>query len=257
MSRTNRQRLLLLGGTGDAYALAERLQEYPDLDCVTSLAGRSLKPRLPAGAVRIGGFGGAAGLAAFLADTGVTAVIDATHPFARRMGWQAADAARTAGVPILRLERPGFVPVPGDRWQRVPDTEAAARLAATCGGRIFLTVGRQELAPFADFTAGLAVPPWFLIRTLDPPDPMPPFAAYHLIVARGPFTEDAERALWRTHGITALVTKNSGGSMTEAKLTVARAHRTPVIMIERPLRPTLPTVADVAGAIAWIETLRV
>ncbi len=253
--RANRHRVLLLGGTGDAYALAERLAGRSDLACVTSLAGRSLNPRLPAGSVRIGGFGGVAGLTTYLETTGVTAVIDATHPFARQMGWHAADAARAAGVPILRLERPGFAPMAGACWHRVPDMAAAAAHAAAMGGRIFLTVGRQELAPFADAAAHLAVPPWFLIRTLDPPDPMPPFATYHLIVARGPFTEEAERALWCQHGITALVTKDSGGSMTEAKLAVAHAHASPVILIDRPPRPNVPVVADVAGAMAWIETM--
>ncbi|GEO80104.1 cobalt-precorrin-6A reductase [Pararhodospirillum oryzae] len=242
--------ILILGGTTEAYALAERLALTEALAVVTSLAGRTQNPRKPAGALRIGGFGGIEGLATYLRATQTRAVIDATHPFARRMGWHAAAACEQAGVPLLRLERPAWTPGPGDAWTLV-DTweEAVARLDARGARRVLLALGRQELAPFAtlDHT-------WFLIRSVDPPDPLPAFARAQVLLARGPFSLDDETALLRDQAIDTVVCKNSGGSATDAKLAAARALGVEVIVQRRPPRPAgVPTVARVPEAVAWLE----
>jgi precorrin-6A/cobalt-precorrin-6A reductase len=239
-------RLLILGGTGEAVALARHLAGRPDLAIVSSLAGRVAAPSLPPGTVRIGGFGGVDGLAAYLTAEQIGAVVDATHPFAARMSAHAAEACRRSGVPLLAFVRPAWVPGAGDRWQPVADMAAAAAL---CRGRVFLTVGRQELAGFADSEA------WFLIRSIDPPDgPLP--AAHELLLARGPFGLADEIDLLRAHRIDMVVSKNSGGPATYAKLEAARALGLPVVMVERPARP----LADEAGSLeevwAWLDRLR-
>ena len=247
MQADDRSAVLILGGTTEGYALAAALAPLPKLRVVSSLAGRTASPRHPPGELRIGGFGGAAGLAAYLRAERIVAVIDATHPFASRMGWNAAAACRDAGVALLRLERPAWTPAPGDRWDEVNDWDEAARLIASQSRRVLLALGRQELAPFAGLDQV-----WFLIRSVDAPDPMPPFAQAEVKLARGPFTLADERALLHAHGIDTLVCKNSGGSATDAKLEAAREAGVRVVMRRRPPRPTLPTVATVDAAAAWI-----
>lgn len=244
--------LLILGGTTEAYELAETLAARTDIRVVSSLAGRTDRPRLPAGETRIGGFGGAEGLAAYLRGQGIGAVIDATHPFAAAMGWNAAEGCRAAAVPLLRLARPDWVPDPGDRWELVPDWEGAVAALRQGGSRrVLLAVGRQELAPFSGLD-GI----WLLVRTVTPPDPMPPLAAFQLLLARGPFELPGERALLDAHGIDTIVCKNSGGEATAAKLVAARERGIRVIMRQRPERPALPEAATVAEAVAWLEGLR-
>ena len=247
MHADERQAVLILGGTTEGYALAGTLAPLAGLRVVSSLAGRTASPRHPPGELRIGGFGGAAGLAAYLPAERIAAVIDATHPFAARMGWNAAEACRDAGVPLLRLERPAWTQVPGDRWEEVDDWDEAARTLAARARRVLLARGRQELAPFAGLDDI-----WFLIRSVDAPDPLPPFAQAEVKLARGPFTLDDERDLLRTHGIDTLVCKNSGGTATDAKLAAARLLGVRVVMRRRPVRPALPTVATVAAAVAWL-----
>jgi len=239
-------RILILGGTGDARGLAAALVAA-GTEVVSSLAGRVRDPRLPEGPVRIGGFGGADGLAAFLHAEGITAVVDATHPFAGGITANAAQAAVQAGVPLLVLSRPEWAADPS--WHPVPDIHAAAAAVRAWPGRsVFLTTGRRDLAAFAsDDTHG------FLIRTVDPPGgPVP--ARMTLIMDRGPYTVDGERALMREHGIGLLVTKNSGGPMTAAKLQAARDLGVRVIMVRRPPLPAGSTVvATVPEAVRWVR----
>lgn len=243
-----RRTVLVLGGTGEGYALAEALQDHPRWRCLSSLAGRTRSPRLPAGDTRSGGFGGPAGLAAFLRTEGITAVIDATHPFARRMGWNAAAACTEQGIPLLRLDRPAWQAGPEDRWHEVTDwDQAVAVLRRLRTGRAFLALGRQEVAAFTPLTTC-----HFVIRAVDLPDPLPPFAAAEWILARGPFSQAEEEALLHHHGIEAVVCKNSGGPM-DGKLAAARRLGIPVVMLQRPARPQTARAATVAEALTWLE----
>jgi precorrin-6A/cobalt-precorrin-6A reductase len=235
--------ILILGGTTEARALAAALSGE-GVAVTTSLAGRVQRPRLPAGEVRIGGFGGAERLAAWLPEHGVRAVVDATHPFAERISAAAAAAAVRAGVPLIRLERPGWSERPGDRWLWVDDLTGAAA-AIPLGARVFLTTGRQGLAAFAGIDRA-----WFLIRTVDPPDP--PLPRHHeLLLDRGPYTLASERALMAAHAIDLLVTKDSGGDHTAAKLDAARERGAAVVVVRRPPRPDVPTVTTVGEAVTW------
>ncbi|WP_295541261.1 cobalt-precorrin-6A reductase [uncultured Thiohalocapsa sp.] len=241
--------VLILGGTSEGYALAEALADRADLRVVTSLAGRTSEPRRPAGALRVGGFGGVDGLAAYLAGGRIAAVIDATHPFAATMGDHAAQACADLGLPLLRLERPAWAPVPGDRWEPVNDWYGAVVALRMLGARrVLLAVGRQALAPFA-----LLDDVWFLVRCVSPPSPLPAFAHAELLLDRGPFDLDAERMLLEAHNIDCIVCKNSGGSASAAKLQAARERGIPVVMRERPPRPALPAAADVAAALVWLR----
>lgn len=213
--------VLILGGTTEARALAGLL--HPRVRVTSSLAGRVARPRLPEGEVRIGGFGGADGLAAWLGEHAVDAVIDATHPFAERISFHAARAAATAHVPLLALRRPGWVPEEGDDWRDAGSLAEAAAALDGLGDRVFLTTGRMGLAAFADR------PEWFLIRSVDAPGaPVP--ARAEILLDRGPFTLDGERELLRRHRIDVLVTKDSGGTATAPKLTAAREAGVPVVI---------------------------
>jgi precorrin-6A/cobalt-precorrin-6A reductase len=238
-------RILILGGTGEARELAAALVTA-GADVISSLAGRVSRPRLPEGSVRVGGFGGADGLAAFLRDEGITHVVDATHPFAGTITVNAARAGTRTGVPLLILRRPGWEADPS--WDEVADIGAAATAAREWpGGGVFLTTGRRDLAAFAADGRHQ-----FLVRTVDPPDgPVPPRMT--LILDRGPYTVDSESALMREHGIGLLLTKNSGGPMTAAKLTAARNLGVHVIMVRRPPLPPDSTVAaTVPEALRWL-----
>lgn len=240
-------RLLVLGGTAEARALAAALAPRPGLAVTTSLAGRTRAPAPVAGAVRIGGFGGAAGLADYLSRNRVDAVIDATHPFAARISANAALACRRAGAPRAALWRPEWRPVPGDRWIRAAGAAAAAARAAEFGGRILLAVGRGSLAPFA--ARGGAR---YVVRTFEPVDPdMLPGAEF--VVARGPFDEDSEAAFLRARRIALVVAKNAGGRAGYGKIAAARALGLPAVLIARPPPPEAPRVATVAAALAWLD----
>ncbi|NYZ11731.1 cobalt-precorrin-6A reductase [Azospirillum sp. RWY-5-1] len=241
---------LILGGTTEAMALAKRLADHPVIAAEVSLAGRTARPVLPPLPTRVGGFGGADGLAAYLTENRIGAVVDATHPFAARISANAVAACARAGVPLLVLTRAAWTAGPGDRWIGVPDMAAAAEALRPLGRRVFLTVGRQELAPFA------AVPDWsYLIRAVDPPDPPPELPDHRVILDRGPYTLEGELALLAEHRIDALVSKNSGGTATAAKLEAARRLGIPVVMVERPADTGAPTVHAVGAALAWLEAL--
>jgi precorrin-6A/cobalt-precorrin-6A reductase len=240
--------VVVLGGTGEARALAAVLAERPGLRVVSTLAGRVTDPRLPAGEVRVGGFGGSEGLAGWLRQEHADAVVDATHPFAERISASAALAARLAGIPLLMLRRPGWTAGPGDRWRWVGSLAEAAGLLPATGRRAFLTTGRQGLAAFAEVRGG-----WFLVRCVDPPDPPLP-APMALVLARGPYTVDGELALLREHRIDVLVTKDSGGAATVAKLVAARTLGLEVIVVRRPPTPDVPAVATVGEALSWLDS---
>jgi precorrin-6A/cobalt-precorrin-6A reductase len=239
-------RILILGGTGEARELAAELVAA-GVDVLSSLAGRVQQPRLPDGPVRVGGFGGPAGLAAFLRAEQITAVIDATHPFAGTITASATQAAAQAEVPLLVLRRPEWEAAPS--WDLVADIgAAAAAVRAWPGESVFLTTGRRDLGVFApDYRHR------FLVRSVDPPDgPGPPHMT--LVLDRGPYTVEGESALMREHGVGLLVTKNSGGPMTAAKLEAARDLGVQVLVVRRPPLPegtiTLTTVAE---AVRWIS----
>jgi precorrin-6A/cobalt-precorrin-6A reductase len=241
-------RVLIIGGTAEARELAREL-DAAGLPVISSLAGRVARPRLPAGEVRMGGFGGPAALARWLHDHGIVAVVDATHPFAERISASAAAACPHAGVPLLRLERPGWSERPGDRWRWVDILEAAAAAIPELGERILLTTGRQGLAAFAGVDAA-----WFLIRCVDPPGP--PFPGRHeVILDRGPYALDGELALIDRHRIDLVVTKDSGGRHTEAKLDAARERGLPAIVVRRPPGPDVRAVSDVSSAAAWARAV--
>jgi precorrin-6A/cobalt-precorrin-6A reductase len=239
--------ILVLGGTAEARLLAAALDEQ-GVAVTTSLAGRVARPRLPPGAVRIGGFGGAEGLVAWLRQHRVQAVVDATHPFAERISASAVAACSASGVAILRLERPGWSERPGDRWTWVDDLGDAARAIAGLGERVLLTTGRQGLPAFA--SVGDA---WFVIRCVDPPEPPLP-GRHELILDRGPYTVDGELELIDRHRVDLIVTKDSGGSLTVAKLDAARERGLPVIVVRRPPRaggPGSTSVTEVGEALEW------
>ena len=241
-------KVLILGGTAEAAALARALAEEARVAVTTSLAGRTRAPAELPGAVRRGGFGGAQALADYLKTRAVDIVVDATHPFAARISRNAAQACAAAGVPRLVLTRSPWTAREGDRWTPVPDAQAAAAALPGLGRRVFLTIGRQELAAFTGLDAV-----WFLVRLVEPPEDTLPLHDCHLVLGRGPFSLDQETALLRAHGIEAVVSKNSGGAGTYAKIEAARTLGLPVVMVERPARPEGETVETAAAALAWIE----
>ena len=226
--------ILVLGGTADARQLAGKLATRNDV--TLSLAGRTENPVAQGVPVRTGGFGGAEGLAAYLAGNQVDLLVDATHPYAAQISANAASAARLANIPAIALRRPAWEQQPGDRWTTVEDAAEAAALLGERPRKIFLALGRQELAPFE------AAPQHaYLVRSVDPVEP--PLAVPHAtyILARGPFSEADDRALLEAHGIDAIVSKNSGGQATYGKIAAARALGIEVFLIRRPPLPDMPS----------------
>jgi precorrin-6A/cobalt-precorrin-6A reductase len=240
-------RVLILGGTAEARELASALHAA-DVEVTSSLAGRVSRPRLPEGELRIGGFGGSEALAAWLYENAIDAVVDATHPFAERISASAAEACPTAGVPLLRLERPGWEEREGDHWHWAAGLDEAAALIPELGSRVLLTTGRQGLGAFADVDHA-----WFLIRCVEPPKPPLP-ARHELLLDRGPYTLAGELALIDGHELELVVTKDSGGEHTQAKLDAARERGLPVIVVRRPPRLETPTTATVGEALRWARS---
>ncbi|MFE7035578.1 cobalt-precorrin-6A reductase [Streptomyces sp. NPDC057621] len=239
--------VLILGGTTEARQLAGLLHGTPGLELTSSLAGRVASPRLPPGEVRVGGFGGAEGMAAWLREHAVDVLIDATHPFAGTISFNAASAAAAARVPLLALRRPGWAPVEGDAWYEAGSLEEAATLLPGLGRRVFLTTGRMGLATFAHLDDL-----WFLVRSVDAPEPPYP-PRMEVLLDRGPFTLAGERDLLRHHRIDVLVTKDSGGTATAPKLTAAREAGVPVIVVRRPPTPEgVQVVTDPESAAHWV-----
>lgn len=237
-------RILLLGGTSEARALAARL--HPDVDVVSSLAGRVPDPALPVGAVRVGGFGGVDGLRRWLLDERVDAVVDATHPYAATMTAHAAVVCAELQLPHLVLARPAWPA--GDAIVVDDDTEAAKTVVAEGFTRVFLTTGRSGAAAFKDVDA------WFLIRAVTSPDVADLPSRHQVVLSRGPYRYEDELALLREHRIDALVTKNSGGTMTRPKLDAAAELGVAVVMVKRPTLPVgVTTVASVDEAVDWVS----
>jgi precorrin-6A/cobalt-precorrin-6A reductase len=242
------KRVLILGGTGDAARLAARAAVLTGVEVITSMAGRVRQPATPAGRMRIGGFGGARGLIDYVRDQHIDLLIDATHPFATHISHHAAIAAQACGLPHLMLVRPPWESGAGDRWIAVESIATAVAVLPRVARRVFLTIGRQELAAFAALQNL-----WFLMRMIDPPLPETPVPPGLLLLERGPFTLDDERQLLTTHAIEAIISKNSGGDATYAKLIAARELGLPVVMIQRPPMPAGEQVANVEQALVWVE----
>jgi precorrin-6A/cobalt-precorrin-6A reductase len=239
-------RVLLLGGTAEARALAKTL--HPRVDIVSSLAGRVPDPALPVGPVRIGGFGGVDGLRRWLEDECIDAVVDATHPFAATMTAHAAEVCAEIRMPYLVLARPAWAT--GDALVVESDTEAAETVAQQGYSRVFLTTGRSGVKVFADSDA------WFLIRAVTAPDTASLPRHHRLLLSRGPYRYADELAVLREHRIDALVTKNSGGDMTRGKLDAAAALAIPVVLVARPRLPVgVAAVGSVDEAAEWVAGL--
>jgi precorrin-6A/cobalt-precorrin-6A reductase len=244
------RRVLLLGGTAEARRLATLLAGDPDVAVVSSLASRVRTPRRPPGDVRIGGFGGQDGLADWLCAERIDAVVDATHPFAATITGNAAAATARLGLPFVVLRRPGWQRGPGDDWHWIDTVADATALLPALGRRVFLATGRGDLAAFADRDDL-----WFLLRSVDPPPPQLPTNRL-VVLDRGPFDLPGELALLREHRIDVLVTRDSGGDHTRAKLTAASAIRLPVLLARRPPLPDVPVVTTERAAAEWLGALR-
>ncbi len=242
------KRLLILGGTGDAVELAAIATMIPGLETITALAGRTSTPGTVAGNVRIGGFGGATGLSEYLQANHIDLTIDATHPFAAKISTNAAQAAKTVGIPHLLLIRPAWERMPLDNWIEVDSIPAAVTAIPAIVKRIFVTIGRQQLAPFVSLTDR-----WCLMRSIDPPDPEIVLPPGKLLLDRGPFSLESERQLLQDYQIQAIVSKNSGGDATYAKIIAARELNLPVIMVKRPIVPECDRVGDITSAIEWLK----
>jgi len=244
-------RLLILGGTAQASALAARIAERDDLSGVLSLAGRTQNPaaaRLP---MRVGGFGGAEGLRAWIAAERIDAVIDATHPFAAQISGNAAQACEAANMPLLIFTRPPWARQDGDRWIEVDAIEQAVPTLGEAPRRVFLTHGRLQLAAFAS-----APQHRYLVRAIERPEGIEALARHRLILARGPFNREDEAALMRDERIDIVVSKNSGGEATYAKIEAARSLGLTVVMVRRPASPAVAQTHSLDFALAWIEAHR-
>lgn len=240
-------RVLILGGTGDAAELAAKVATIQGLEAITSLAGRTREPSIPLGDFRVGGFGGVVGLASYLRQMQIDLLIDATHPFASQISFNAADAATEVGVPHLMLIRPPWKKESGDRWIEVDSVEAAATSLQNQAQRVFLTVGRQELAVFAHLEKI-----WFLMRMIDPPTDDALVPAGRILCDRGPFTLNNERQILIDNNIDTIVSKNSGGDATKPKIVAARELGVKVVIINRPAIPPGEQVTDVDAVLAWL-----
>ncbi|SEM98039.1 precorrin-6A reductase [Sphingomonas gellani] len=239
--------LLILGGTTEASALAAECAAG-GIAATLSYAGRTAAPARQPVAVRVGGFGGVAGLAAYMRDQRVTHVVDATHPFAARISANAVAAAEAIGVPLIALGRPAWAAREGDRWTRVADIAGAVAALGGPARRVMLALGRMHVEAFA------AQPQHhYLLRFVDRP-PIPPALPHHaLVVDRGPFTLVGDGRLMKANGIDLVVAKNAGGSGAVAKIDAARALGLPVLMIDRPAIPERPEVHDVAAVLRWLH----
>lgn len=234
-------RILILGGTAEAADLARALA---GLDVISSLAGRTQAPALP-GQVRVGGFGGAEGLAEYLKTESIHKMVDATHPFAARISAHAQWASATTGIPRLALVRPMWNKRDGDRWVEVDTMDEAAACLPSLGKSALLTIGRYELRAFTKVFGVRKV-----IRSLTPESPL---LDAEVVVGRPPFSVDDEIDLLKKHAIEVVVTKASGGDSTYAKIAAARALSLPVLMIRRPPPPAEPWVDSVAAAVDWVQ----
>ena len=239
--------VLLLGGTEEAYRLAEKITQT-GWRCLTSLAGITRNPRIPPGELIQGGFGGAEGIGDFLREQSISALIDATHPFAEQISRNAVEACEKTQVPLLRLERPSWPLRPG--WEIKANLGEAALFFQDKKERIFLTIGRQEADEFRVSRSS-----YFLVRMIDPPEAPLKIENHELLLMRGPFDVESERRILRDHRIDWLVTKNSGGESGLSKLTAAEEEGVNVCIIDRPRLPECFSVETVGEAVAWLSRL--
>ena len=228
--------------------MGERFAARGGLDVTLSLAGRTALPVPHAVPVRAGGIGGAAGLADYLMANAVDALIDATHPYASIISANAAEAARKTGVAFITLHRPPWIKVAGDRWTEVNDTAAAVAAIGAEPRRVFVALGRNDLAPFAAAPQHV-----YLFRSVDPIDPPLPLPQATYITARGPFSEADDRALMQAHGIEAVIAKNSGGKAACGKIAAARSLGIEVILVRRPAAPAAPAVETIDAVVEWLD----
>ncbi|WP_426034004.1 cobalt-precorrin-6A reductase [Cypionkella sp. TWP1-2-1b2] len=238
-------RILLLGGTTEASALARTLAAAGK-DAVFSYAGRTDSPVAQPLPTRIGGFGGIDGLVEYLRAERIGAVVDATHPFAAQMSRNAVEACGRVGVPLLGLQRAAWVAAAGDNWVHVGSMEAAVDALPDAQARVFLAIGKQNLGCFA------AKQHHYLLRLVDAPA-VAPLPDCTVVLARGPFEVESDKALLMQHNISHIVAKNAGGAGAEAKLIAARALGIPVVMIERPALPAREVAASVAEVMGWLS----
>ena len=241
-------KVLLLGGTSEARMLAAHLDGDERFTVETSLAGATENPLPVEGESRRGGFGGTVGLVDYLRAVCVDIVIDGTHAFAATISRNAAEACDQTRTERLVVQRPAWEKTEGDHWLEVSDVPEAAEVVAQHGCRVFLTIGRQDIAAFS-----LCRDAWFLIRSIDRPKQTAEFENYQLLQARGPFDFASEKALLETNRIDLIVSKNSGGTETYAKIEAARALALPVVMIRRPAPPAGTAVPSVDAALAWLD----
>lgn len=239
-------RLLLLGGTTEASQMAAALAEA-GIEAVYSYAGRTKAPVAQPLPTRIGGFGGVAGLMAYLKAERISHVIDATHPFAAGMSRHAFAACIQMDVPLIRLERAPWTPQKGDNWTSVATVQDLPGALPDTPARVFLAIGKQQIALFA------AQPQHhYLLRLVDPPEGPLPLPDTTVVLSRGPFTRDGDAALLRAQGITHVVCKNAGGAGAQAKLEAARSMGLPVLMADRPQLPGGAVAQDVAQVMRWL-----
>lgn len=240
--------ILILGGTAEARALAGKLAGDPRFAVELSLAGRTRAPAAQPVPVRVGGFGGAEGLAAYLRQKGISILIDATHPYAAQISRNAAKAAEISGVPLVALRRSAWQRQPGDRWIEVESVADAVTALGAAPRKAFLTLGRQELLPFE-----AAPQHHYLVRSVDPVEPplSVPNAVY--LTARGPFEQADEAQLLQDHGIEVIVAKNSGGPASYGKIAAARKLGIDVVLIRRPDLPDVPSVETVEEMLTWLD----
>lgn len=239
--------VLLLGGTTEAGALAQALADA-GIAAIYSYAGRTDAPRSQPLLTRVGGFGGAGGLADFIRMNDISHVIDATHPFAAAISANAIAACAQTGTPLAAFERPAWQPEPGDDWTRAADISAAVAALPEEPARVFLAIGRQHVGAFATRPQH-----HYLLRFVDTPQGALPLPDAHVIVARGPFAAADDLALMQAHRITHLVAKNAGGTGGGAKIDAARALRLPVILIDRPALPERLVFDSVERVMDWLH----
>ena len=240
-------RVLILGGSTESSGLSRLLAGDRRFDTTLSLAGRTLKPRAQPVRTRTGGFGGADGLAAWLTQQSIEAVVDATHPYADQISANAVAACGRLGLPLATILRPAWQAVTGDNWLAVSNAEAAADALGPQPRRVFLSLGRLELGAFAS-----APQHHYVARSIEPPDvALPP--DIDLILDRGPFDEQAETELLTREKIDVIVSKNSGGAATYPKIAATRKLGVPVVMIARPVKVHDHAVTHPAEVVAWLE----
>lgn len=242
-------RVLILGGTSDGSRLAAMISQREELEGVellTSLAGRTQNPNLGTNQIRIGGFGGVAGLVDYINSMSIDIIIDATHPFATQISNNGLRAAKIANIPHLMVVRPGWERQPEDNWIEVESLDIAVQAIAKIGQRVFLTIGRQEIGKFAEIEHI-----WFLMRMIDPPNDGK-IPRGEILLERGPFTLESDRQLMINYRIDHLISKNSGGNATYSKIIAARELGIPVVMVRRSQLPQCLQVGDIEGAVEWL-----